>query len=242
MFEDSLMESAGRIHTKSKWTALGSLLLEASILTVLLLLPEIYPEALPRQAMSRLLIAPPPPPAPPAPVQRPSLARVSSPQSQPFDAFSAPGIIPQHAALGIHDAPAPNLRATTLLDSGSQIGIPGALDDIVGRPIPNPMIHPAPPKGPLRVSSGVAAGQLLSPLHAVYPAIAKQARIQGTVVVEATINRQGMIENLRVVSGPALLQSAATDAIRVARYRPFLLNGEPVEVQPTINVIFSLGS
>ena len=62
MFEDSTMESAGRIHTRRKWTAIGSLILQAAILAVLLLLPEIYPAALPKQAMQRLLIAPATPP------------------------------------------------------------------------------------------------------------------------------------------------------------------------------------
>ena len=91
------------------------------------------------------------------------------------------------------------------------------------------------------MSSGVAAGQLLVPIQPAYPAIAKAARIQGTVVVLATISKSGTIENLRVVSGPPMLQSAATEAIQKARYRPFMLNNEPVEVETTINVVFTLG-
>jgi protein TonB len=62
------------------------------------------------------------------------------------------------------------------------------------------------------------------------------------VVVAATISTTGRIESLRVLSGPPLLVAAATDAIRQARYRPWTLNGEPVEVETTINVVFSLGS
>jgi len=73
-----------------------------------------------------------------------------------------------------------------------------------------------------------------------YPAIAKAARIQGTVVLQATISKTGEIENLRVVSGPPMLQQSAMDAVRTWRYRPYLLNNEPVEVDTTVNVIFNL--
>jgi protein TonB len=74
-----------------------------------------------------------------------------------------------------------------------------------------------------------------------YPPIAKAAHMQGTVVLQATISKTGSIENLKVVSGPAMLQQAALDAVRTWRYRPYLLNNDPVEVETTVNVIFSLG-
>jgi protein TonB len=82
---------------------------------------------------------------------------------------------------------------------------------------------------------------LIAPIRPVYPVIGKAAHVEGTVVVEAVISREGTIESLRVVSGPQMLQSAALDAIREARYRPFRLNGEPTEVQTTITVNFRLG-
>ena len=66
-------------------------------------------------------------------------------------------------------------------------------------------------------------------------------RIEGTVVLTATISKAGTIENLRVASGPAMLQQAALDAVKEWRYRPYLLNGEPVEVETTVNVVFTLG-
>ena len=74
-----------------------------------------------------------------------------------------------------------------------------------------------------------------------YPAIAKAARIQGTVVLQATISKNGTIENLHVISGPPMLQQAAMEAVKTWRYRPYLLNGEPVEVETQVNVIFTLG-
>ena len=75
-----------------------------------------------------------------------------------------------------------------------------------------------------------------------YPAIAAATRVQGTVVLEATISKTGVIENLRAVSGSPMLIGAAEDAVRTWRYRPYQLNGEAVAVETTINVVFRLGS
>jgi protein TonB len=82
---------------------------------------------------------------------------------------------------------------------------------------------------------------LIAPIRPAYPAIAKAAHVEGVVVVEAVISRKGTIESLRVMSGPAMLQQAAMEAIREARYQPFRLNGEPTEVQTTITVNFRMG-
>jgi periplasmic protein TonB len=85
------------------------------------------------------------------------------------------------------------------------------------------------------------AGNLLSRTLPQYPAIPRAAHIQGVVVLQATISKNGSIENLRVVSGPPLLRQAAIDAVQAWRYKPYLLNGDPVEVETTINVVFNLG-
>jgi protein TonB len=82
---------------------------------------------------------------------------------------------------------------------------------------------------------------LLNKTAPVYPAIAKAARVSGTVVLQATISKTGTIENLRVISGPAMLQQSALEAVKSWRYRPYLLNGDPVEVETTVNVVFTLG-
>jgi protein TonB len=103
-----------------------------------------------------------------------------------------------------------------------------------------PQVKAAPPKK-INISAGVAVGLLLQKVQPVYPPIAKAARVSGTVVLQATISKQGTIENLRIVSGPAMLQQAARDAVMQWRYRPYLLNNEPVEVDTTVNVIFTLG-
>jgi periplasmic protein TonB len=119
-------------------------------------------------------------------------------------------------------------------------GAAGAMGGILGDVGKAPIVKQEPPKK-LTISSGVMQGNLLQKITPQYPAIAKAARIQGTVVLQATISKQGTIENLRVVSGPPMLTQAALDAVRQWRYRPYLLNNEPVEVETTVNVVFNLG-
>ena len=82
----------------------------------------------------------------------------------------------------------------------------------------------------------------MDPIRPEYPAIARLSRTEGTVVVVAVISKSGKIERARVVSGPPLLQGAALQAVREARYRPFLLNGLPTEVETTVSIVFRLGS
>ena len=98
------------------------------------------------------------------------------------------------------------------------------------------------PEGPVRVSSGVVAGMMLRPVAPVYPLEAKKKHVQGVVVMHAVISKTGDIEDLQVISGPPLLQKAATDAVARWKYRPYLLQGVPVEVETTINVNFTFGS
>jgi len=91
------------------------------------------------------------------------------------------------------------------------------------------------------ISAGIAVGLLVQKTAPVYPSIAKSARISGTVVIQATISKNGTVENPRVVSGPTMLRQAALDAVKSWRYRPYLLDGTPVEVDTTVNVVFNLG-
>ena len=106
------------------------------------------------------------------------------------------------------------------------------------------MASPSPgiglPGNNLAISSGIMAANLLSKTVPLYPAVARAARVQGTVVLQARISRLGTIKNLQVLSGPPLLQKAAMDAVQTWQYKPYLLEGRPVEVLTTINVIFKL--
>jgi periplasmic protein TonB len=236
MFEDSLVESTGRIRTRSKWFAIGSFLLQAALLAALILFPYFYPAALPKQALTTMLTAPPPPPSHAELPAHAAVTHAASPVM--LTALTAPILIPRHAAM-VDDRP-PGMVALGPGDTGPGSNVIGALPEIGPAPVPV-VAEPRPkPKGQLRVSEGVAAGQLIAPIRPVYPAIARAARIQGTVVVVATISKQGTVEHARVVSGPQMLAGAALSAIEQARYQPFKLNGEPVEVETTVNVIFTL--
>ena len=87
----------------------------------------------------------------------------------------------------------------------------------------------------------VEEGLLIRKTIPVYPPIGLAMHAQGTVVLVATISKAGNIENLRVISGPAVLQQAALDAVSTWRYKPYMLDGEPVEVETTVNVVFTMG-
>jgi protein TonB len=91
------------------------------------------------------------------------------------------------------------------------------------------------------VSAGLMAGHILSQQKPTYPDQARRAHVQGTVVLQAVIDKQGNITDLRVIGGPTLLQGSAMEAVKTWRYRPYVLNGEPVEVETQINVVYSMG-
>jgi protein TonB len=92
----------------------------------------------------------------------------------------------------------------------------------------------------VRVSQGVTQGLLVRRVQPNYPPLARQARIQGQVMLQAEISKDGSIENLRLISGHPMLAPAAIEAVKQWKYRPYFLNGEPVEVETQITVNFSL--
>jgi protein TonB len=94
---------------------------------------------------------------------------------------------------------------------------------------------------PVTVSAGVAIGMLVHQTQPVYPSIARSARVQGIVVLDATISKTGRVVNVKVMSGPPMLRQSAIDAVKTWQYKPYTLNGEPTDVDTTINVNFSFG-
>jgi protein TonB len=108
-------------------------------------------------------------------------------------------------------------------------------------PPPPPVAAPPPPPERVRVGGQVQSARLVNQARPVYPPLARQARVQGTVRLEAVINKDGVIEELKVISGHPLLVQAALDAVQQWRYQPTLLNGVAVEVITTIDVNFTLG-
>lgn len=235
MFEDSLVESTGSIRTRSRWYALGSFMLETALLAVLILIPYLYPATLPRQALFMLLVAPP---AAPAQVPHALAAHTASPV-QLVELTASPRIPRQIAE--VDNAPSTPLGIDLGIRNNGPGNVPGAIFLIGSAPPPPPVVERPKPSGPLRVSAGVAEGHLLTPIQPVYPAIAKVTRVQGTVVIEAVISKQGLVEQAHVVSGSPMLAQAALAAVNQARYQPYKLNGYPVEVETTISINFTLG-
>jgi len=243
MFEDSLLESSGRLKTKRKWTTVLSFVLQCLLIGVMILVPLIYTEALPRQQLMTFLVATPPPPPPPPPPAAMPVRVVKVIQTDIINGqLRTPTKIPEKVAM-IKEEAAPPPMTTAGVIGGVPGGVPGgSLGGVMGGIIGNTPV--AVPKVAMptrvRVSAGVQQGNLISQVRPTYPAIAKSARIQGAVVLQAEISKQGTIENLRVISGHPMLVQNALDAVKQWRYKPYLLNGEPVPVETTITVNFTL--
>jgi protein TonB len=153
--------------------------------------------------------------------------------------LTAPPVIPTHPFMGPDEAPPQGaVKFGSGMTGDGPAGIASLVADTPARVV---TVAPAHADKPMKVSSGVTAGLLMAPIRPVYPIIAKTAGVQGAVIVEAIISKDGRIESLNIVSGPTLLRQAAIDAIREARYQPYRLNGEPTEVQTTITVNFKIG-
>lgn len=234
MFEDSTFESTGRIRTRSRSWMIATSFFNGAILVGLILIPLIYPEALPQQKLSFLLTTPPPPPTPPPAQQEPRPAFHGRSELEGTHLLAPPAL---PTAIGHWDGPERDAMPT-LLSFDSSNGMPDGATGVFHR---GPTVVHPDVAGPVRLSSVLVAGLLLYKPAPLYPVIAREAGVQGTVVLQAMISKDGTIENLRVVSGPALLQQAALDTVKTWRYRPYLLNNLPVEVETTVNVVFTLG-
>ncbi len=97
---------------------------------------------------------------------------------------------------------------------------------------------PTPPQTTHRISQGLSKGLLIKRVQPTYPPAALAAHAEGAVQIEAIIDKEGNVTNLKVLSGSAVLARAAVEAVRQWRYKPYYLNGEPVEIQTQITVNF----
>ncbi len=109
-------------------------------------------------------------------------------------------------------------------------------------PAANPTATPRPFPTRVRVSSGIAEALLVHKVQPVYPARAKKEHIQGVVSMSAIIGKDGQIKELKLISGPPFLDVAALDAVRQWQYKPYLLNGLPVEMDTMITVNFTISN
>lgn len=241
MFEQSLVETSVETRRRKRWTAAVSYSLEASAVLVLLALPLIHTDALPLDDSPKIY----------APTYRaPEHVQVTTAHELPHNSRRETAVInpllpPQRIPTHIDMRPDPNPPQVS--------GGPSCVGCI---PVPtgedarnNPVLEGAmrmPPvvtprhTAPVARTSKSQESLLIRKVTPTYPPIAIQARVQGAVVLHAIIGRDGSVQQLQVVTGPALLTRAAVQAVQQWHYRPYLLNGEPVEVETQITVNFAL--
>jgi protein TonB len=237
MFTETLLESG--VHSgahRRRWTTLTSLLMQCALLGILVVAPMIYTEALSVHYKPHELASPSVSPPPSELPRQTKTASADQPRLATPTTVVQPGRRYNFHTIGTEEpAPAP-VCCVTLPGSGSAVRIADLMPPgsgprlLVNHPLPRPV-----------VTSRLMEGHLIRRVQPVYPTVAKLARVQGTVVLHAIIGKDGHIENMQVVSGPALLAGVAVDAVKQWEYRPYVLNGQAVEVETQITVNFRIG-
>jgi protein TonB len=240
MFDELVESNVVAKKTNKSWTVLISTLIQSVVIFILVLIPLIYTEALPKAMMATLLVAPPPPPPPPPPPQAVEVVKVVRPVARLLTQgrLLQPRAIPKNVVV-FKEAELPP-------EPPPGAGVFGGVDSLLGG-LGEGATGAAPPPPPpprvtrTKVGGNVQEAKIIARPNPVYPPLARQARIQGKVQLHAIIDKDGRVGELQVVSGHPLLVKAALDAVQNWRYQPTILNGEPVEVDTTIDVNFVLG-
>jgi len=252
MFEQTFVEGTGK--TNKSWTVLVSFIGQIVLIVVAVILPLIYTEVLPATTLQSFLVAPPPPPPPPPPPAAAPPVKVVKVIPRQFDAgrLMAPKSVPKEIAVIREDElPPPSSGVAGVVGgvAGGSVGgsVGGVLGGIIGAvpsaapppPPPPPVAKAAPPQR-IKVGGQVQNAMILRKTPPIYPQLAKSARVQGVVHLAAVIAKDGTIQELHSLGGPALLIQAAMDAVKTWVYKPTMLNGDPVQVETTIDVNFTL--
>jgi protein TonB len=198
------------------------------------------------QAQPQRPQVPPQRQAAPAPQPGPTPATPAATPARSAPVPQTPAVVAARTAPAVQVVKTPTASAPLPGDTSDASAIEPALQTApyasgpVTNPTPNDgvIVVTARDEGPLRVSAGVLQGMLLSPIRPVYPQMARTAHVEGSVVLDATISKKGTVENVHAVSGPMILREAAIEAIQQARYQPYRLNEEPIEVETTITIAF----
>lgn len=250
MFSDSVLEFG--VQRKRKFFATTtSFAVNVLAVLVMLLIPLAFTDTLPKGQLLTFLVAPPPPPPPPPPAAAAVQKVMKQIQTDMLNTgqLRTPSRIPQKVQMIKEEEAPPPMPATGGVVGGVPGGIPGGqLSGVIGGIVSStsnlavvPKFVPVTPQR-VRISQGVTKGLLIKRVEPQYPTLAKAARVQGDVVLSAVISPNGDIENLVLVSGHPMLVPAALAAVKQWKYKPYLLNGQPVEVETTITVIFALTS
>jgi protein TonB len=249
MFADSVLDFGAQSKRKALATT-TSFIVNVLAVLVMLAVPLMFTEDLPKAQLLTLLVAPPPPPPPPPPAAEAVQKIVRQIQTDMLNTgqLRTPSRIPQKVQMIREEEAPPPMVATSGVVGGVPGGIPGGqLSGVIGGIVSAtsnlavPKFAPVVPQR-VRISQGVTKGLLIRRVEPTYPPLARSARVQGEVVLSAIISTNGDIENLQLVSGHPMLVPAALSAVKQWRYKPYLLNGQPTEVETTITVIFTLSS
>ena len=245
MFEQTIVTGG----EKRPWTFLVSVSGQTLLAAMFVTLPLIYTDSItllrnpaPPPILFRPVLEPRPvqPTAAAAPVASTIFRRIAD------TVFRAPSTIPPGIPT-LADEPSPSIgeASPSRGPMGATDGVPGSLINATSAPPPvkrDPVVEKAPvPREPVPIGGTVLAAKLIKKVVPEYPVLARQARVSGTVRLLGVVAKDGTIQKLELVSGHALLAPAALNAVRQWIYRPTLLNGQPVEVQAPIDVIFTLG-
>jgi len=245
MFRDSLFETS-RATTSRGWATFVSFVVETAAIGVLILLPLIYTDALPAL---RLGETPLPPPRAPrvSDMAKNATHLVPVPDDLRDSVIRVPVRMPDRAAIiKDRDARPPQFGNDADCDPCVDGGIPldegprgGDVISLLLKPKPLTAMPKLLAPNTIRVSR-MDPGMLIARVEPRYPALAQKTRTQGQVILAAVIGRDGRVQNLRAVSGHPLLIKSAIDAVQQWRYRPTMLNGQPVEVETQIVVNFTM--
>jgi periplasmic protein TonB len=238
LFED-LLDSDVRVHkTKQGYTLPVSIAIHVLVLLAVVIVPLMTAEVLPEptSVVKAFFVepaaAPPPPPPPPPPAPKAAVQPRVAPTPPPMqdDKFTAPVVTPDEVK------PDEGIDLGVEGGGGVEGGVPGGVVGGIVGGLPDA----PPPPAAVRVGGQIKEPKKLKNVTPVYPDIAKQARVQGIVILECTISPQGKVTDVKVLRGIPLLDAAAIDAVKQWVYSPTLLNGVPVPVIMTVTVNFRL--
>jgi len=240
LFDDVLLETTSGERRRRKLTLFATLAGESLAIAAIIAIPLLYLDAVPGYSAHAATISTPLTPAPlgvaggshdqgtHSPANGPAPTQMTHALASPSLPFGPPR--PRGSSDSTDDV-GPNAPW------GSPDGVPGGTGtELVAEPT-----IPSPPHRPL-VISHLDEGMVLQRVEPMYPALARETRTQGDVVLRAIISKDGRIEGLQVVSGHPLLAPAAVNAVSQWRFRPYQLNGTPIEVDAQITVRFHLGN
>jgi|SRR5580698_9704087 protein TonB len=236
MFAAAILEEDAESRGKRAAQTGLAFAVQVAVVGALLIVPLFLTQEIDlHQFEKTLLVAPPAPAAPSPPVVH--AQTVVPKQTFLHPLLTAPTIIPKKIVETAADA---SFAAPAISDMAG--GVAGGTGDVLGGSLGAPPPPPAAvrPKGPIRISSGMTQPRLLSAPPVVYSPIARQAHIEGTVILDAIIDEQGNVTQVRVVSGPALLLSSALKAVSERKYAPTVLDGQPVSIRLNVTVEFHL--